>query len=437
MTPWRNFYFNIISRKFGQDVGTLTIANFVSAALNLAQGILVARWLDPELYGVAGLVMLFPGFVYALIDSRAAVAAVKYFGEYRALGEQARALAICKLTYAADTGVACLAFVIVAIGAQTAARIIVHDPQVAGLIIIYGASLLPRALVGTSNALLVALGRSPLIAVIETAGSAIRMALVICLVLGGWQVAGVVWANAIAAVVLGLFYAVATWLLIRRAYGASIMAGRLQSLKGERREILAFFTYNNLNAFITIVSQQLDSILLGYFRGPTEVGYYRLAKNLSGVVDYLKVPLFSVSYAQLARIWGLGQKEMFRRRARELVLWIGVPLGLAVLTSAGLVPFVLPFLVGESYSPAIGVTQVLIIASAVSIPFLWQRAIYLVRNLVRDFLIVNSIIAIAFIAICPFLVWKWGYIGAAGAMLALQIVGTIARAVWLSKRPTE
>jgi O-antigen/teichoic acid export membrane protein len=101
------------------------------------------------------------------------------------------------------------------------------------------------------------------------------------------------------------------------------------------------------------------------------------------------------------------------------------------------VPFVLPFLVGESYSPAIGATQVLFIAAAVSIPFLWQRAIYLVRNLVRDFLIVNSIVTIAFISICPLLVWKWGYMGAAGAMLALQIVGTIARAVWLSKRPTE
>jgi len=107
------------------------------------------------------------------------------------------------------------------------------------------------------------------------------------------------------------------------------------------------------------------------------------------------------------------------------------------MASAGLVPFVLPFLVGESYSPAIGSTRILLIASAVSIPFLWQRSIYLVRNLVRDFLMVNLIVTIAYMSLFPFLVWNWGYIGAAGAMLALQIVGTIARAVCLSKRPAE
>jgi O-antigen/teichoic acid export membrane protein len=383
-SPWRRFYGDVVANKFGRDVGALTIANIISAALNLAQGILVARWLNPELYGVAGLVMLYPTFVYAVVDARAAVAAVKYFGEYVALGKRERALAICKLTYAADLAAACVAFLIVVIGAPAAARLLVHDPQVDGLIILYGAALLPRALAGTSNALLVALDRSPWIALIEAGTSALRVMLAIGLVLGGWQVMGVIWANAIAAAAMGLIYGWVTWVLIRRAYGSSILTGRLHALKGERRQILEFFTYNNLNAFVTIMSQHLDSILLGYFRGPTEVGYYRLAKNLSGVVGYVKVPLFAVSYAQLARIWSLGQRQAFRQRARELAQHIGIPLAVAVLIGAGVVPWVVPLLVGESYTPAIGATQILFVGAAVSIPFLWQRAIYLVRDLARD-----------------------------------------------------
>jgi O-antigen/teichoic acid export membrane protein len=437
MTPWRKFHAEVLAKKFGRDVGALTIANFISAALNLTQGILVARWLEPERYGVAGLAMLYPTFVYAVVDARAAVAAVKYFGEYRALGKRERALAICKLTYVADLAVACIAFLIVIIGAPAAARLLVHDPQIGGLIILYGAALLPRALVGTSNALLVALDRSPLIALIEVGSSALRMVLVIGLVLAGWEVMGVIWANAVAAAAMGLIYGWVTWVLIRRVYGASILAGRLNALTGERRQILEFFTYNNLNAFVTILLQHVDSILLGYFRGPTEVGYYRLAKNLSGVVEYVKVPLFSVSYAQLARIWSLGQRQAFRQRARELAQHIGIPLGLAVFIGAGSVPWVVPLLVGESYTPAIGATQILFVGAAVSIPFLWQRAIYLVRDLARDFLIVNAIVAIGFIALCPLMIWHWGYVGAAGAMLALQVAGTMARALWLSRRTAE
>jgi hypothetical protein len=51
--------------------------------------------------------------------------------------------------------------------------------------------------------------------------------------------------------------------------------------------------------------------------------------------------------------------------------------------------------------------------------------------------IVNSIVAIGFIALCPMLVWQWGYFGAAGAMAALQVAGTLARALWLSRRTTD
>ncbi len=429
----RNLYKDKMSSRFVQDVGILTIANFVGAALNLVQGILVARWLDPGLYGVVSLVMLCPGFVYAVIDARSGLAATKYFSEYHARSERNRALTICKLSYAADTAGACLAFAVVFATAQVAANTVIHDPQLAGLLIIYGASLLPRALVSTSHALLVALGHSSLIALIQVTISSIRAGLVICLVLGGWQVAGVVWGNAAASVLMGLLYAVSAWLLVRRAYGASILGGRFKSLKGEYREIFTFCAFNNLNAIMTIASEQLGAILLGYFRGPTEVGYYTLAKNLSGVVEYVKVPLFSVSFAQLARLWGLQQKQVFRRRTWELVLGFGLPFGLLILISAGFVPIVLPLIVGESYSPAIAATQILLIAAAVSIPFLWLRAVYLVRNLVQDFFFVNAVATVAFVCIGPFLIWKWGYIGAAGALLTLQLLGTGSCAAWLSR----
>jgi glycosyltransferase involved in cell wall biosynthesis len=68
--------------------GALTVANFVGAALNFVQGILVARWLGPELYGVAALVMTYPNFVYGLFDARSVGASVEILGRYHALGQR-------------------------------------------------------------------------------------------------------------------------------------------------------------------------------------------------------------------------------------------------------------------------------------------------------------------------------------------------------------
>jgi O-antigen/teichoic acid export membrane protein len=433
MNLWGNFRAAIVARKFVRNVGVLTVANFVGAALAVVQGILVARWLGPELYGVTALVMTYPSLVYGFFDARSLSASVKYLNEYHARGEHDRALAMCQLGYAVDLAVASLTFVVLMLTAHWAARNIAHDPAVAGLMVLYGAALVPRALVGTSNAILVTLGRFPLIASIETAASLLRVVLVVGLVLAGWQVAGVIWANAVAATATGLSYGALAWVFIRRSWGASILQGRLTALKGRRREIFSFLAYNDLTALIGMIPRQLDALLLGYFRNPTEVGYYKLAKSVSNFSGYLLGPLKSVAYGELTRLWGLGQKRAFSRKVKKLAVWIGFPLGLLFLVGAGLISFVLPLLVGEIYLPAVGAAQLLFIGSAVSLAFFWQRLIFMAQGHVRQLFALNGSVTVIFGLIYPFVIRDWGYMGAAAWTLALNVVGTGCSAFWLWK----
>jgi O-antigen/teichoic acid export membrane protein len=431
---WGNFRAAVAARKFVLDVGVLTVANFVGAALSVVQGILVARWLGPELYGVAALVMTYPSLVYGFFDARSLSASVKYLNEYHARGEHDRALAMCQLGYAVDMAVACLTLLVLLFTAHWAARNIAHDPAVAGLMVLYGAALVPRALVGTSNAILVTLGRFPLIASIETAASLLRVVLAVGLVLAGWQVAGVIWANAVAATATGLSYGALAWLFIRRSWGASILQGRLKALKGRRREIFSFLAYNDLAALIGMIPRQLDALLLGYFRNPTEVGYYKLAKSISNVSGYLLGPLKSVTYGELTRLWGLGQKRAFSDKVKKVAVWIGFPLGLLFLAGAGLISFVLPLLVGEIYLPATGAAQLLFIGSAVSLTFFWQRLIFMAQGHVRQLFALNGSVTVIFGLIYPFVIREWGYMGAAVWMLALNVVGTACSGFWLWKQ---
>mgnify|MGYP001791521520 CR=1 FL=1 len=155
---WKKLNTNFIQRKFIRDVGVLTIANLVGAVLSFAQGILVARWLGPQLYGVAALVMSYPGLVFTFFDTRSSEASVKYLSEFHTQGNREGALAICKLGYIIDFAIGFIAFLVILLTANWSAREIVHRPEVSGLIVIYAAVFIPRGLIGTSRAVLTSLG---------------------------------------------------------------------------------------------------------------------------------------------------------------------------------------------------------------------------------------------------------------------------------------
>jgi O-antigen/teichoic acid export membrane protein len=217
---WATFRTRVIERKFVRDVGVLTVANGISAALSLIQGILVARWLGPELYGVAALVMTYPSLVHTFFDARSAEASVKYLSEFHAHNEREHALSISKLGYLVDFAIASLAFLTVLCTAPWAARWIAHRPETAGLILVYAAACIPRALVGTSHATLMTLGQFPLIASMVTLTTLLRVLLVLGLVLAGWQVAGVVWGNTISTMATGLLYGMVAFVLSGCGTGA-------------------------------------------------------------------------------------------------------------------------------------------------------------------------------------------------------------------------
>ncbi len=431
----RRLGLGVLARPFVRHVSVLTVANGVGAVLSFVQGILVARWLGPELYGVAALVMSVPTLVYTFFDARSAEASVKFLSEFDARGERERALAMCKVGYAVDFAIAMVAFLVILLLAPWAAKSIVDRPEMDWLIVLYGCAFLPRALVGTSYAVLATLGRFPTIALIDTLFNFLRVGLVLCLVGLGWQVAGVVWGNAIAIAATGLIYGGCAYALVKSRWGRSWLSGDWQQLKGRRREILGFLAYNDLNALIGLIPKQLDVVILGYFRAPVEVGYYKLAKNLASSVSYLVSPLQSVTYPELARLSGVGDREGLRRRVQKLAWRVGVPFGFMTLAPTALIPFVLPGLVGDAYRPAILATQILFLSAAVWLTCFWLRPTYLAKGMLTTWIKVSISVMLLFVLGGSIIAPVWGYIGLSiWSMLIMGIFGHTLAFVYLWKK---
>jgi len=414
---WQLLSEKAIANRFLHHVGVLTAGNAVSAALALIQGVLIARWLGPELFGVAALVLSFPSVVHTVFDARSSEASVKYLSEFHAKGERDRAVAICWLGYTIDLAVATVAFACIVMLAPWASQAVIRRPETAWLMVVYGAAFLPRALVGTSYAVLVSLGAFSRVAFLNATETLLRAALVLGLTVAGFEVTGVICGNAVAMAAAGAVYIVPALRLIRRTWGPLPWVQTWRTLKGRRREITQFLAYNDLNAFLGMIPKQLDLVLLGYLRSPAEVGYYKLAKSLFGAVGGLVGPLQSVTYPELARRWADGGWQSVRRHVGTLAVHIGIILGLCAASGAVLVPYLIPALVGQAYAPAIPAIRWLLIGAAIWLAFFWLRPVYVAVTELREWSVGIGIYGCVFVMLCLLTVPRWGLEGAAVSQL--------------------
>ena len=430
---WRTFREKILRRKFVHDVGALVVANCGGAGLSLIQGLLVARWLGPEQYGISALVMSYPGLVYTFFDAHCAEASVKYLSEFHAGGDRNRVLAMCKLGYAVDLGIAISTFIVVSLTAPWAARGLALHPGTGQLIIVYTAAFIPRALQGTSYSVLATLGRFSVIAWLDIVTVSARAALVLGLVFFGWQVAGVVWGNALAIVLNGILYLAAAHTLSRRAWDASPLQGDWKALKGRKREIFGFLAYNDLTVLLGMIPKQLDVLLLGYFRNPTQVGYYKLAQGLASTVGYLVRPLQSVIYPRLSFLAGAGRQSELNRLVRQAAFSIGAPLACLTLIAIPVLPVLVSKLLA-TYMPAVFAAQIMTAGMAVWLAFFWLRPTYMALGEVSEWFKLNlvgaSILLVGMFIVTSF----WGYIGLAFWIMAGQVWGQGLFAGWLILR---
>ncbi len=396
---------------FGGHVSVLVIANLISVALSFVQGVIVARILGPVSYGIVALIMTYPDFLFGLLNPQTADVSVKYLGQFYARGEEDRALAMCKLGYTIDFGIALLAFGVIAVSAWWAAGSVVHHPSSAGLIVLYAAAFLPRAMVGTSRAVFAVFDRFSLLAWLSLLSSVARTGMIVGFVLAGWGITGVIWGNVLSSTFYGIALGVLAYRFVIKTWGKSWMTISLRALEDERRGIVRFLFFNDVNLFVGIFFKQFDYLLLGYFRGPQEVGYYRLAKSLAGFVGNLVSPLQSVTYPRLSRLKGSDKQEEMQAFIRRLALWVGFPLGILSLLGLILIPWIIQILVGEAFAPAIPATLLLFVGSGIWLVLFWLRPYFMAQDEIHRWASISTLIAgssfLAYWIIIP----QWGYLG--------------------------
>lgn len=113
-----------------------------------------------------------------------------------------------------------------------------------------------------------------------------------------------------------------------------------------------------LNLIISIYVN-LDTVMLGFMKDPTNVGYYVGATKLTKMLLGLTLALGTVMLPRLSNLITTGQKAEFDRlsqRAMDFVVAFSLPLFLGLFVLA---PSLIRVLCGDSYEPAIITLQVI------------------------------------------------------------------------------
>lgn len=405
--------------RFLRDAGALTASGVIGAGIVVIQGLFLARWLGPRGYGTVALVSAYPAIVAAVLSPDSPQATVRYLAQRDAAADRAGALAVCRVAYLADILVGGVSLLLVAVTATWAEGHVLRVDGTAGLLVLMAVALLLASPAHAATATLVHARRYRVIAVEQVLNAAVRSALMVAAVGMGQGPAGAVRGAAAGYVLHGISMSILGVAEERRRWHGTWLRADTAELGRARREMLRFLAWTDLGAFLATLTKQVDVLFLGWFVGPAEAGYYRLARSVAALPGYVVGPLQSAAYPRLAKSWSTGG-DLRTELCHHVRLGIG--LATAGLVGVLLFPVVIPLVAGAGFQPAIGIAQVLLLGSLAWIAGYWLRPMFMAAGEARAWVTISAVVvAVSLVLFAPAAV----LFGGIGVALVQAMVGGV------------
>jgi O-antigen/teichoic acid export membrane protein len=354
----------------------LTSGSYISTGLNLITAIIVTRSLGPADYGVVALAMAYPSLVWSFVGIKSVSVTIRYIAGFRAREEWKELLGVVKLGYGLDFLVSAICFLLVGLTAWWVSLYLYHIPHLEWLMAIYAFSFPFYSTAGTSRAILSSWQRFDLLAFFNVLEVSIKLILSAALLFLGFGAVGVIAANSLGHIIIGISMAVTATCLLRKEGIGLWWHGSMSQMGLLRRELTGFLGWNYLLVTLNGFIEQLPLMLLGTFRGSEETGYYRLATNIKNIGSAFEGSMGGVVYPALSARWASGERETLNRSIKRWMLRGGLPASILEALLIPFLPFAVPFAFGDGYKPAVLGMQILIGAAALRAPFFWLSSFY-------------------------------------------------------------
>jgi O-antigen/teichoic acid export membrane protein len=402
-------------RSLIQSTALLSAGQYVAAAVGFATTLLAARWLGPQSFGLAAVIIAYPTVVSSFASVKTAAVTQRYISGFHATRQHSELLAMCKLGFVVDFGISMFAMTLVVLTV-----FLVGDLPGTGsdgdLVAFFALSLPLGSFVGTSIVVLFAFGRFGLIATLQVMQKVLVFITVLAALVIHPGPAAFVVGTGIGQATSGLIYLFVASASLDRTVGDRWWKARWSVLKGLRRELRSMLSWNFLSVTLSGAMVQVPILLLGAIRSPVEAGYFRLASTIAVTADAVEAAMGRVAYSTLAVA---DAKADVHGVARLVVNWSRreARLGaLAVLAGMALLPGFVLIALGHRFMGMVPGAEMLLVGTAVSTAFFFLIPYLYSSGQIRKWVVAYGIYALAALGISAFVARPGGFFAVAAVV---------------------
>ncbi len=419
---------------------TLLGGSSVALLASFLQTVLVARSLGPTSFGIWAGIQAFCTVVATLLTFRTSEPVTRYLAEYQQRREAALATnpsgedaylveLLLGTAIATDALTQIFAILVIGLSAPWAAPLLPGGEEVLALYPIMAIGLLRNLFDGTWFSVARNLSRYRTIATLNALFPTLRLsATTIC-----WSLNVITLQRFVTLMtLLGIVQmAITGWYLWRAIHtDLCIKPTRLFSfnLLKRQRQLGSFWSFMKATFLWSLFSalvKEGDILILGGLRPAEEVGWYRLAKNLTSIVQQVGEMLAQVIYQDFSEQVVVRNGAALRDTIRFLAkTWLPAVVAVSLI-SITLAYFAIPLIFGGSYQATFGVFSILMIGTGCVTALFWVRPLTLAFELYWYNFQVVAWGSGLFLGADWIFIHIWGVHGAALAFATLTTAGPL------------
>ncbi len=408
-------------------------SNAVTILLSMLQGILAARLLGAEAYGiVAAVVIPFTSSINRLLSFRMSELVVKYLGQSLADGRKERAAAVVKGAALVELLTSTLAYLVLLLLLPFAAHYLAKDVNTAYLFGIYGLVLLGYGVYETSIGILQATKRFAHIAQIQLLQNGITLSLILVAFFTHGGMLEVVLAYLIGKVCGAFFLYGIAFRSLKQELGEGWWKEPFSWLP-DLKELGRFAVSTNLQGTVNLIVRDSETLFITALRSPTEAGYFKIALSVINFVMLPVEPFIATTYSEISRTITQKQVSLTQRLLKRVTLitgsWSAASGGFLMLFGYWLIPWVY----GIEFKPAYPAVLILLFGYGCANVFNWNRPLLLALGLPDYPLKISAWVGLVKTVLTLYFLPIWGYLAEA-AILSGYLIITVLANVWRGLR---
>lgn len=416
-------------RRIARNSGYLFSTTSLAAGMAMLQGILIARLLGVEGYGILGAVILFTSLVNKFTSFRMSDLVVKYVGQFSEHNDPQRAAAIFKAALLTEIVASCVAFGLVCLLAPFGAQYLAKNPALANAFMLYGVIILVNLVAESSTGLLQIFDRFRWIAGLTLVQGVLSLVLVVLVYSASGDMRQIILAYIAGKLVFGLGVSITAMREAGRRWGKEWTRIPLAILKPYYGELARFAIHTNISATINLINKDSELFWVSLFRPPAETGWYKLALTLVNIVELPITPLPQTTYPELSRQVAQKNWATMRQVLQRGSLLAGAYSVAAVAFLIVTGQWLISFIYKPEFLPAFPALVILLAGGMVSNMVYWRRVALLALGRADFPAKLNLVLAAFKLVGTLLLVPRFGYLASAALLSGFYWAGSLAAAL--------